>query len=84
LLEEARAADIPVTCPPRPPERGGTVALNVPGGIQVAEELIRRDILVDYRPRAGIRVSPHFYSTEDECRHVVSEIVAISREQGLR
>jgi len=29
---------------------------------------------VDYRPKAGIRVSPHFYSTEDECRAVVAAI----------
>lgn len=84
LLEEARAVDIPVTCPPRPVDRGGTVALNATEGMQVADELIRRNILVDYRPRAGIRVSPHFYSTEDECRHVVSEIVGILKERGVR
>jgi selenocysteine lyase/cysteine desulfurase len=40
---------------------------------------LQRDILVDYRPRAGIRVSPHFYNTEEECDRLlaaISEILA--------
>lgn len=84
LLEEAAAAGISATCPSRPEVRGGTVALNAAGGELVTEKLLERDVLVDYRPRAGIRVSPHFYSTEDECRRVVSEIVRIQKDLGLR
>ena len=29
-------------------------------------ELVARDILVDYRPQAGIRLSPHFYNRDEE------------------
>jgi kynureninase len=31
--------------------------------------LIDRRIFVDYRPGCGIRVSPHFYTTQDEIEH---------------
>jgi kynureninase len=58
-------------------ERGGTVTLDVPRGPEVLKELLRREILVDYRPNAGIRVSPHFYNTEGEVDRVVTEIAQI-------
>jgi kynureninase len=43
----------------------------------VTRELLRREVLVDYRPGAGIRVSPHFYTTDEELVRVVDEIRAI-------
>jgi selenocysteine lyase/cysteine desulfurase len=36
-----------------------------------------RDFLVDYRPPVGIRISPHFYNTEEEVDAVMAEIAAI-------
>lgn len=77
ILDEARAAGFEVTCPADPERRGGTVAVAVQDGERVCAELLRREIIVDYRPKAGIRVSPHFYSTEDECRAVVAAIAEI-------
>jgi kynureninase len=61
----------------RPEERGGMVILDVEHGEAVTRELLRRETIVDYRPGAGIRVSPHFYTTDDELRGVVAEIRAI-------
>ena len=43
--------------------------VDVPDGAAVADELIRRGVIVDYRPGAGIRMAPHFYNTEDEIDH---------------
>jgi kynureninase len=77
ILDDARSAGLKVTCPADPARRGGTVAVSVPDGERVCAELIRREIIVDYRPQAGIRVSPHFYSTEEECHRVVAAIVGI-------
>ena len=37
-------------------------------------ELLEREVIVDYRPGAGIRVSPHFYNSDDECDRAVAEI----------
>jgi kynureninase len=50
------------------------VVLEVPHGEAVTRELLRREILVDFRPGAGIRVSPHFYTRDDEVERVVAEI----------
>ena len=52
--------------------RGGTVAIRVPHAYEVAQTLLARDILVDYRPDAGIRVAPHFYTSDDEVELVVA------------
>jgi kynureninase len=79
VMEEARAAGLAITCPADPARRGGTVAIDAPDGQRVCAELLRREIIVDYRPKAGIRVSPHFYSTDDECRAVVAAIREIVR-----
>lgn len=79
VLDEARAAGLSTTCPADQHRRGGTVAIDVEDGPRVCAELERREIIVDYRPKAGIRVSPHFYSTEDECRAVVAAIREIVR-----
>jgi kynureninase len=40
----------------------------------VAQALLARDVVIDYRPGAGIRVAPHFYTTDDEVERVVAEI----------
>jgi kynureninase len=51
----------------------------VPNGQAVADELIGREVIVDYRPGAGIRMAPHFYNTMEEIEHamqVLGEIVA--------
>jgi len=34
---------------------------------------------VDFRPGAGIRVAPHFYSTDEELEMTIREIQAIVR-----
>ena len=53
---------------------GGTVTLDVPEGKAVTAELARREILVDYRPGAGSRIAPHFYSADEELALAVREI----------
>lgn len=60
-----------------PEKRGGVVTIDVPNGHEVVRELGRRQILVDYRPGAGIRVAPHFYSSDEELDHTIAEIRAI-------
>jgi kynureninase len=74
LMELADAAGFRVNSPRDPDKRGGVVILNVPYGQEVTRELARREILVDYRPQAGIRVAPHFYTTDEEIEHTVENI----------
>ena len=58
--------------------RGGVVVVDVPNGYAVTHELARREVLVDYRPQAGIRIAPHFYTTDEEVEHTMAEIRAIA------
>jgi kynureninase len=77
LIELAEEAGFAIRTCRNPAERGGVVVIDVPDGYQVTKELARREILVDYRPQAGIRVAPHFYTTDEEIHHTVSEIRSI-------
>jgi kynureninase len=52
--------------PVDPARRGGTVAVDFDHALEVSRELNARDVVVDYRPGAGIRMSPHFYTADEE------------------
>jgi kynureninase len=77
LYDLARDLGLRPHTPARPEERGGMIVLDVPDGEAVARELLRREVIVDYRPGAGIRVSPHFYTADEELRHALGEIRGI-------
>jgi kynureninase len=68
--------------PTDPAHRGGSVVVDFDGAEQVTAELIARGFTCDYRPGAGLRLGPHFYTTDDECDAVVSEVAAI--RAGMR
>ena len=77
LIELADEAGFRVNTCRDPKLRGGVVVIDVPNGYEVTKELARREVLVDYRPQAGIRVAPHFYTTDEELDHTIAEIRAI-------
>ena len=72
LIELAEARGYRVTAPRDPSRRGGTVAFDVPHGEAVSEVLLANDVLVDYRPNAGIRIAPHFYTSDEELERAVA------------
>jgi kynureninase len=74
LIEGAKSRGWHVNTPGNPAERGGTVSIDCPHAPEVCRELLARDILVDYRPQAGVRFSPHFYNREDECAFALSQV----------
>lgn len=74
LIELADLRGYAVHAPRDPARRGGTVAFDVPHGYEVAQYLLSRDIVIDYRPGAGIRVAPHFYTRDDELEAAVVAI----------
>jgi kynureninase len=43
----------------------------------VHAELEERGVLCDFRPDAGIRLGPHYYSSDEEIRFAVEQIVDI-------
>ena len=74
LIALADERGYPVRAPRDPARRGGTVALDVPHAYEIAQFLLSRDIIVDYRPNAGIRIAPHFYTSDAEVERVIAAI----------
>lgn len=66
LIALARERDLTCATPREPSRRGGTAAVDFENALEVSRELNARDILVDYRPGVGIRMSPHFYTEDAE------------------
>ena len=77
LLEGARRRGWRVNTAQNAGDRGGTVSVDCPHAFEVCRELLERKILVDYRPQAGIRISPHFYNQQEECDFALSQIEEI-------
>jgi kynureninase len=77
LVEEAGRQGLAIRSPRDGSRRGGHVALDVPEGYAVCQALSAREIVVDFRPDAGLRVAPHFYNTDDEVVACVRAIRAI-------
>ena len=74
LIELADARGFGVHAPRDPSRRGGAVAVDVPHAYEVTQHLLSRNILVDYRVGAGIRIAPHFFTREEELDEAVYEI----------
>lgn len=77
LIELAQEAGFQVTSPKDPAQRGGTITVWDDHAAAITKELVRREFIVDYRPGAGVRISPHFYTTDEELDLVVAEMKKI-------
>jgi kynureninase len=86
LMELADQHGWKVNTPRDPERRGGTVSIDMPHASEVCAELIKRDILVDYRPNAGVRMSPHFYTDDYELDNAINAVEEIlsSKTVGAR
>jgi kynureninase len=82
ILDAARARGWRVNTAENPAERGGTVSIDCPHAFAVCRELLARDILVDYRPLAGIRISPHFYNQPEESDFALEQIEEILKTRA--
>src|SRR5262249_7662724 len=74
LIEGARERGWRVRTPLDPARRAGTVSVDCPHAREVTRELLARDVLVDFRPQAGIRLSPHFYNRDEEIDEALAQI----------
>jgi kynureninase len=78
IIDRANRAGYRLNTPTLDHERAGAVIVDVPDAEQVSQELLRRNVIIDYRPGAGIRIAPHFYNDErdiDVAMDVIDEIV---------
>jgi kynureninase len=77
LVDLVDEAGFELTSPRDPQLRGGSVVFRVPDFQAVHAELAAREIICDYRPDAGLRFGPHFFTTDDEIRFAVEQVSEI-------
>ena len=53
-------------------QRGGSVMIGVDDARTMAERLAERRVFVDWRPGAGLRMSPHFFNTDEEIEEALN------------
>jgi kynureninase len=70
-----------VNTPRDPEKRGGTVSIDMPDSYEVSRELLKREILIDWRPKAGVRFAPHFYNTDAEIDTAIGAVEEILKER---
>lgn len=78
LMDAAARRGWKLNTPAADHERGGSVVIDVPNGAAIAEELIKRGVIIDHRPDAGIRMAPHFYSTDAEIDLAIATLEELS------
>jgi kynureninase len=54
--------------------RGGTVCLDLPRAAEVCQALLAGEVLLDHRPGVGLRLAPHFYTSDDEVELVMRRV----------
>jgi kynureninase len=81
LIELADHHGWRVNAPRDPEQRGGTVAIDMPDAQAICRELLAREVLVDFRPKAGVRFSPHFYNTDEEVDAAIATVATILKEK---
>ena len=60
-------------------ERGGTVMIGVENGPAMVERLAEKKVFVDCRPKAGLRISPHFFNSDEEVEEAMAILAKLIR-----
>src|SRR5687768_1641238 len=84
MIELAEEAGFRVTSPKNAADRGGTITVGHEAAAAITKELLRREFIVDYRPGAGIRISPHFYTKDEELELVIEEMKKIAASNAYQ
>ena len=61
-----------INTPREKSQRGGSVMIGVDDAQAMAERLAERKVFVDWRPVAGLRMSPHFFNTDEEIEEALN------------
>jgi kynureninase len=71
MIDFARERGWTINTPLELDRRGGSVMIAVDEAKFVAEQLAERRVFVDWRPSAGLRISPHFFNTDEEVKEAL-------------
>jgi kynureninase len=74
IVELALERNLRINTPLDPQQRTGWIGIDFDGSEAACRALIARRVFLDYRPGCGIRVSPHFYTNDDEIDALFREL----------
>ncbi len=77
MIEFALERGWTINTPLEKHRRGGTVMIGVDDAKTTAENLAERRVFVDWRPRAGLRVSPHFFNNDEEIEEALNTLATL-------
>jgi kynureninase len=77
LAEMALERGLTLNTPLEPQRRTGWIGIDFDGADRACKALIERRVFIDYRPGCGLRVSPHFYTADEEIDHFFHELDAL-------
>lgn len=83
MVEFAQAAGWRLHSPPDVQQRGGTVMIETDRPEEMVGKLSERRVFVDGRPGVGLRLSPHFFNTDEELDQalaILHELMSSSRD----
>ena len=61
------------------------MVVDVPDAAMVTDWLLAANVIVDYRPNAGIRMAPHFYNTEADIERAIEVMTdAVARSSSSK
>ncbi len=77
MVEFALARGWRLHSPQEVERRGGSVMIEVENPQQFVAELAARGVFVDCRPGVGLRMSPHFFNTDDEVAEAMEKLALL-------
>jgi kynureninase len=77
MTDFARERRWTINTPLEPDKRGGSVMIGVDDAKTAAEQLAERRVFVDWRPGAGLRISPHFFNTDEEVEEAFTTLAGL-------
>lgn len=77
MIELALDRGWTINTPLDPNKRGASVMIAVDNAPAVVEQLAERRVFVDSRPGAGLRISPHFFNTDEEIDEAMNILASL-------
>ncbi|HET9478037.1 MAG TPA: aminotransferase class V-fold PLP-dependent enzyme [Pyrinomonadaceae bacterium] len=78
MIDFARERGWTINTPLDVERRGGSVMIGVDDAKSVSEQLAERRVFVDWRPGAGLRISPHFFNTDEEVEEALQILATLT------
>ena len=79
IIDRALEAGLKIHSPLEDERRTGFVAVNFEGSEAASKALIDERYKLDWRPNCGLRIGPHFYSTEAEVERMMSRVIELAQ-----